>query len=471
MSAPKGYSGRVAIVVAAIAIVGAIAVGRPIAEQLATAWRNTRGPATAEEHALALSRALGQNAGDAAGEHAHDEHDHSEGFIELTPQALKNIGFQGVTLAKQEYERTVSLPGMVVERPGRTQLNVAAPLAGVVTRVYVIPGEAVGPHAPLFDVRLTHEELVSAQGEYLKTLEELDVVNREIARLESITEGVVAGSRLRDQKYRRQQLEASLRAQRQALFLHGLSEADVENIVQHRLLLQSLTVKAPPHDDDSNCGDEHMFHVQSLNVQRGQQVDAGAALCVLADHCELYIEGTAFEQDAERIRAAAAAGAEISAHERHRNGDGPLIDGLTILYIADQIDAESRALRFYVTLPNEIDLDRTENGRRFQQWKYKPGQRMELHVPIEVWQNRLVAPAEAVVSEGAEMYVYVEAEPGHFHRTPVHVEYRDQTSAVLADDGSIDAGQVIAGRGAFQIHLALKNQAGGGVDPHAGHSH
>ena len=32
-------------------------------------------------------------------------------------------------------------------------------------------------------------------------------------------------------------------------------------------------------------------------------------------------------------------------------------------------------------------------------------------------------------------------------------------------------GDVVAARGAYQMHLALKNQAGGGVDPHAGHSH
>ncbi len=42
--------------------------------------------------------------------------------------------------------------------------------------------------------------------------------------------------------------------------------------------------------------------MQSLPVERGQQVEAGETLCVLADHCELYIEGTAFEDDADQIR-------------------------------------------------------------------------------------------------------------------------------------------------------------------------
>lgn len=135
------------------------------------------------------------------------------------------------------------------------------------------------------------------------------MVNREIARLESLTEGVVAGGRLRDRKYDRQKLEARMRPQRQALLLHGLSDAEVDQIVSSRLLLQALTIKAPKHEEKCDCGDEQLFHVQSLPVEHGQQVNAGETLCVLADHCNLYIEGTAFEQDAGQIREAAASGA------------------------------------------------------------------------------------------------------------------------------------------------------------------
>jgi cobalt-zinc-cadmium efflux system membrane fusion protein len=53
----------------------------------------------------------------------------------------------------------------------------------------------------------------------------------------------------------------------------------------------------------------------------------------------------------------------------------------------------------------------------------------------------------------------------------VHVEHRDKNSAVLASDGAIFPGEVIAANGAFQVHLAIKNQSGGAIDPHAGHHH
>ena len=90
--------------------------------------------------------------------------------------------------------------------------------------------------------------------------------------------------------------------------------------------------------------------------------------------------------------------------------------------------------------------------------------------PVEHWEDRIVLPVDAVVVEGAETYVYRQY-GDHFDRVPVHIEYRDRASVVISNDGSIVPGDVIAARGAYEMHLALKNKAGGGVDPHAGHNH
>ncbi|MEX0612097.1 MAG: efflux RND transporter periplasmic adaptor subunit [Pirellulales bacterium] len=403
-------------------------------------------------------------------QHAHDDDHGEQASIELSAAALKNIGYKPYTVTLGDYERAISMPGMVVERPGKSQIRVSAPLGGVVTRSYAIQGEAVTPDSPLFDIRLTHEELVSAQGVFLESSEALDVVNAEIKRLEALTEGVIAQRRVLELKYERQKLEAKLRAQRQGLLLHGLSENQVDQILETRRLLKSLTVNAPSHEDCPTCHTDHPFHVQSLEVQTGEQVSAGDALCVLADHCELYIEGTAFEVDVQHLRDAVQSETPFSADVRVSAQREHGVGGLKLLYLADQVDRQSRALHFYVQLPNEIVSDRRGDSHRFVQWRFNPGQRVELSLPVERWSDRLVVPAEAVVSEGAESYVYRQS-GDHFQRVPVHVEHRDKQSAVIANDGSVFPGEVIAGNGAFQIHLALKNKSGGAVDPHAGHSH
>jgi multidrug efflux pump subunit AcrA (membrane-fusion protein) len=403
-------------------------------------------------------------------EHEHDHAHGDENTVELSAAALKNIGYKPHAVTLGDYQRTISLPGMIVERPGKSQIRVSAPLTGTISASNVLQGEAVAPDTPLFDVRPTHEDLVTAQSEFLETAEALGVVDTEIARLEAITEGVIAERRILEQKYERKKIEARLRAQRQSLILHGLSDDQIDEILRTRYLLQSLTILAPSHEVCPTCQADHPFHVQSIEVQRGQQVTAGDTLCVLADHCELYIEGTAFEADTQSLRQALAAGTRLSADILVSTRREQAIKDLELIYLADQVDRQSRGLRFYVRLPNEIVSDRETGGHRFVQWLFNPGQRVELSLPVERWTERIVVPVEAVVSDGVESYVYRQSADS-FQRVPVHVEFRDRTSAVIENDGAVFPGEVIAAKGAFQIHLALKNRAGGAVDPHAGHSH
>jgi hypothetical protein len=42
---------------------------------------------------------------------------------------------------------------------------------------------------------------------------------------------------------------------------------------------------------------------------------------------------------------------------------------------------------------------------------------------------------------------------------------------VVANDGTLFPGDRVAMSAAQQLQLALKNKSGGGIDPHAGHSH
>ncbi|MFM7831183.1 MAG: secretion protein HlyD, partial [Planctomycetaceae bacterium] len=130
---------------------------------------------------------------------AADPHQHAEPAtaataaesIELSAAAQANLGLNSTTLTtigRSGYFRSINIPGVVAERPGRTKIHVSAPLTGVITHVHSLPGEAVTPGTLLFEIRLTHEELVTAQTEFLKTLGELEVEQREVTRLEQVAE-------------------------------------------------------------------------------------------------------------------------------------------------------------------------------------------------------------------------------------------------------------------------------------------
>lgn len=407
-------------------------------------------------------------------EHAENEqgHDHDEsGSVRLTEAAQENVGIRLEKAEPRTFERTISVPSMVVEMPGRSHVRVAAPLTGVVSRIYPLQGEAVEPGRPLFDLRLTHEEVVEAQAALLQTVEELDVVQQEIDRLKKIVaSGAVAGKTLLQREYEKRKLEAVLRSQRQRLLLHGLTSQQIDGIMNDRSLLGGITVYVPRRDD-SDKNPPRFFQVEELNVDPGQHVWVGDPLCMLADYSDLFIQGKAFERDVPTLERAAKGNWPVTAVIDDEGNRGKPIRGLEIFSLSNTVDPSSRAFLFHVRLPNELIRDRrTDDGHRFCSWQFKPGQRMELLVPVERWADRIVLPRDAVVQDGAESYVF-EKNDGHFDRRSVRVEYRDQYSAVLADDGTIAPGATVVVAGAYQIHLALKNKSSAPPDPHAGHNH
>jgi membrane fusion protein, heavy metal efflux system len=401
-------------------------------------------------------------------DHKHVEAD----AVKLSAAAQENVGLRLAKVELKPFERTMTVPAMVVERPGRSNIQVAAPLTGVVMRVWPLQGETVHPGQPLFDLRLTHEEVVEAQAEFLKTAEELDVVQREIERLEKVAgEGVISGKTLLERKYEQQKLQAIQHSQRQRLLLHSLSAQQVDDILTKRTLLSKLTVTVPEQLGEAvNDASARVLQVQELKVENGQQINAGDPLCVLADHSELFIEGKAFEQDAPVLNKAAdndwrlTAVVDANGHRRQTVAD------LRLLYVANKIEPDSRAFLFYVQLPNKLVRNQETDGHRFSAWQFKPGQRVELLVPVERWSDRIVLPVNAVVQDGPESYVFEEND-GHFDRRSVRVEYRDEYSVILANDGTLTPGKMVIVSGSYQVHLAMKNKAGGAPDPHAGHNH
>ncbi|MCU0872832.1 MAG: efflux RND transporter periplasmic adaptor subunit [Pirellulaceae bacterium] len=418
-----------------------------------------------------------EEAKDAHGQAENADHKHEEAAaVKLSETARENVGLKLAKVERRVFERTITTPAMVVERPGRSAMQITAPLTGVVTRIWPLQGATVPPGQPLFDLRLTHEEVVEAQADFLRTAEELDVLKREIARLDEVARGgAIAGKTLLERQYEQQKLEGVFRAQRQRLLLHGLSSTQVDEIVSKRTLLGALTVSVPDQFDDQGKADKaetsRILQIEELTVTKGQYVRAGDPLCVLADYAKLYIQGKAFEQDATALEKAASSDWRLTAVIQGAGKERQMVPELPIVYLANKVEPESRAFLFYVELPNHVvRTQERPDGHRFSSWQFKPGQRVELLVPVERWTDRIVLPLDAVVQDGVETYVF-EQNDGHFDRRAVRVEYRDQYSAVIADDGTLQPGKMVVVSGTYQVHLSLKNKSGGAPDPHAGHNH
>ncbi|PHQ35072.1 efflux RND transporter periplasmic adaptor subunit [Rhodopirellula bahusiensis] len=445
-------------------------------------------------------------------DHGHEGHDESNS-IELSAQARANLKLTTQAVSVGQFNEYIEVPAAVADWPGRTHVAITSPLTGVINAINVSRGELLKSGRPLFTLRLTHQDLVETQEQFLASLGELDVEKREITRLTSLSgTGAIAGKTLLTREYERDKLMANLGAAKQSMLLHGLTESQVQSIEQTRELIREVTIFAPTlHADRSLHHDSlheaspqwpsanaqsqnrtvstsakfasmqppptaHPAHIDAeflvtqLDVSRGESVQAGQKLGQLSDYSQILIEGHAYQRDGLALQEASQSGAELQAVIESRKGKPELIKGLKIVYIGNEVDRVSRALPFYVSLTNEVERSEEIGGQQYVSWRYKPGQRLQVRVPVAGFDNAIVVPKEAVAEEGPERFVFVENND-HFDRVAVEVLASDSLNVAIKNDGQVWPGQSIAVSGAHQLQMALKNKSGGAIDPHAGHNH
>ncbi|MBA4066901.1 MAG: MchE protein [Isosphaera sp.] len=438
--------------------------------------------------------------GDAHGEAGKpDEHGaRAVDRVKLSAQAQKNLGLDVDTLTPQEYWRTKLIPGVVVDRPGESDRGVTSKVAGVVTAIKARPGDTVKAGDPLFTIQLASEFLQSAQTDLAKAARELDFAAAKRDRVaELVKKGTQSGAVLIEEENQVKRFTTQVQAYRRQLQVFGLTPEQV-NRAEKGEVVTEVTVTAP---GGSPAGtptavvpatlvspgpaappDLPLYEVQELKVTLGEQVTAGQTLCLLANHQRLFVEGRAFKSEADTLAAAAENKTPVRAEFADETPgawkpQGPLV----IHHLSNQVDPGTRTFAFYLPLDNQ---PRTfeRDGRTHFVWRYRPGQRVRLLVPVEKLVTLapdgktellpFVLPAGAVAREGGEAFVFIQT-GDVFVRKPVRVLYADRSDVVVANDGSVTEAEFVVRNQAAALNRALKAQAagGGGGDPHAGHSH
>jgi multidrug efflux pump subunit AcrA (membrane-fusion protein) len=214
-------------------------------------------------------------------------------------------------------------------------------------------------------------------------------------------------------------------------------------------------VPSPPQD--------LAYEVQELTVDLGTQVQAGQLLGVLSNHATLFIAGHAFKREASSLERAAEEHwpLRVEFTEDDAAAWPPLDQTFEIRHLANTVDALSRTFDFFVPLVNQ-SRSYTTDGRTFVVWRFRPGQRVRLHVPVEKLENVIVLPAAAVVREGPEAYVFRQ-NGDLFDRRPVRVLHEDRLDVVIANDGSVAPGWYVAHGSAASLNRVLKAQSASGA--------
>jgi hypothetical protein len=139
------------------------------------------------------------------------------------------------------------------------------------------------------------------------------------------------------------------------------------------------------------------------------------------------------------------------------------------------VDGLSRIQKFHIPLVNQVLRATTgDDGILYHAWLFRPGQRVRLSIPVEKLIKRIVLPAEAVIQEGADAYVF-RANGKQLERVAIVLEHLDARTAVIKNDGTLTPGfDLVAKNHAYQLNLELKKklgEGGGGGHSHEGHNH
>jgi membrane fusion protein, heavy metal efflux system len=416
--------------------------------------------------------------GHATDDHAGHDHPHGGGErVKLSPQAQANLNLDVDALAPESYWRSVLIPGVVVDRPGESDRGVTSRVAGLVTDIRARPGDTVKAGDPLFSVQLVSEFIQSTQTELTKAAKEHQFAVAKRDRTESLVKlGTTAGAELVEAENQVKRTASLVLNFRRQLQVFGLSADQVDKVEKGEIVTEvTVTVPARPKSADPATAapkpTDALYEVQELKVQLGEQVQAGQTLCLLANHQRLFVEGRAFKSEATALAKAAEQKVPIKADFADETiGEWPVEEPLSIHHLSNQVDPATRTFAFFLPLDNQ---SRTfeKDGRTFFLWRYRPGQRVRLRVPVEkLGDDVFVLPAGAVVREGSEAFVFRQ-NGDFFERKTVHVLYEDRAEVVVANDGSVAAGSFVVRNQAAAINRALKAAAGGGGGGHEGHDH
>ncbi|MEX2608678.1 MAG: efflux RND transporter periplasmic adaptor subunit [Gemmatimonadota bacterium] len=354
----------------------------------------------------------------AAGEEQHDEHgdehadeDGADGRVELTEAAIRNAGIEVAEVAAREVSGEPSgaaVPGQVEFDPSRVVL-VSPRTGGRIERLTAVEGDQVRAGQPLAYV--LSSAFLTAQNDFLQSVRRAQVL---------------AGTG--DEEGARALAEAA----RRRLRLLGATDALVERLAGGGDPLDLLPIGSPIGGS--------IVEAHSIT---GAAVEAGSPIYTVADLSVVNVVAEVPERALSTLRRGQTADVRLSAYPDER------VQG-TVDRIREELDPSTRTARAVIRVPNPRRLLRPG---MFASVALSAG----AAAPREM---RPVIPESAVVTDGAERYVFVEVAPRTFERRTVDVAPLGGGELLIRS--GIAAGERIVIRGAFTLQSELGKAEFGG---------
>ncbi|MCE9562050.1 MAG: efflux RND transporter periplasmic adaptor subunit [Planctomycetes bacterium] len=400
--------------------------------------------------------------------------------VKLSDEAVQGLALRSQEAKLEDYPRVIEVPGVIIDSPGRSPRAVSSPVAGVITRIFVSPGEAIRPGSALFTIQLASEFVQSTQTDLARFAKDLIAANiRRDQTAKLVAAGTKAGIELVEDENQVRRLTTQVEGHRRQLAVFGLDAKDVKRAEAGDAVTE-ITISAPlsevtaggmsliPSDPSAFA-----YELESLAVAPGQGVTGGQLLARLADYRELLIEGRAFETESSLVADATGEGKPVGVDFLEpATKSGPDAELKLVIRSIGKTDPASRTFPFYAALTNDAK-PYERGGKTYLAWRYRAGRQVRLRVPMGTIPKVFVLPAAAVVREGADTYVFRQ-NGDTFARKAVVIVAEDRLNVAIAPGNGIEAGVYVLRNNAAAVNRALKAvqaRGFGGTGGKKGHWH
>ena len=341
--------------------------------------------------------------------------------LALSAEQIDKLGIATAPLPPQASGELSGIPGQVVI-PGDQLYTISTPLAAMVEQTLVGVGDAVKKGQVL--ARLQSPAFIEAQRSLLQAHMQVQLTDDNLKRDQALwKDGIIAESRLRATRSQRSEAHAILNERRQSLKLFGMSQHDIDELLNGSHLSSQLAITSPISGV-----------ILEKSASSGQRLDAAAPLFKVASLKPLALELQVPLASAGNLKTGAAVTLPTSGARGRLTAIGSSLSGgsQTILVRA-LIDKGAEALRPGQYVEASIS---TENGNK-KQWN---------------------VPNAALVRLDAQAIVFVRTATG-FHAMPVTILLEGEQNSVIT--GQFKGDEQIAVRGVSALKSSAMGIGGG----------
>jgi cobalt-zinc-cadmium efflux system membrane fusion protein len=307
--------------------------------------------------------------------------------------------------------------------PGRVQLNeqrlvrIGASVTGRITALHAMLGQEVRRGDILAELNST--ELGAAQAAYLKASSQVNLRKLAVSRAQRLLAGDVIGSaELQEREGALIETQVEMQAAADQLRVLGMDDEDIKQLTRKRKINSYLPIIATLSGI-----------VIERRINLGQVVQPSDNLYTIADLSHVWLVAEVPEKRAHLIQEGEEAEAEISALP------GPPAKG-QLIYVADVVNPNTRTVTVRMDIPNP-------------QRHIRPNMLAAIVIHTKA-APELVVPAQAIVRQGSEDFIFVQTGAKRFTLRPV--ELSANGGALRGVVSGLAAGEPIVVEGAFHLN-------------------